>query len=107
MMGRFVYESVKKKGNPFVRNIFLAILIISIIMMILIEHIIASIVLVLIFIGDFFRYNALKKQAQKMMTKISDDVADAMANKIIFESQQHRKNRDSHNYIKTGIDNQE
>lgn len=98
---------LKKTGNPFIRNIFLAILTITIVVMILIEQYMASIVFAFFLIGDFFRYKASKKQSQKGMTKISDGVANAMASKIIFESQQHRKNRDSHNYIKTGIDNQE
>ena len=99
---------LKKTGNPLIRDIFLAILTITIVVMILIEQYMASIVFAFLLIGDFFlRYKASKKQPQKGMTKISDGVANAMASKIIFESQQHRKNRDSHNYIKTGIDNQE
>ena len=39
--------------------------------------------------------------------QISDEVAEAMARKIKFEAEQHRKNRDSHNYIRMASDEEE
>ena len=36
--------------------------------------------------------------------QISGEVAEAMASKIIFESEQHRKNRDRYNYMKINSD---
>ena len=36
--------------------------------------------------------------------QISGEVAEAMASKIIFEAEQHRKNRDRYNYMKINRD---
>ena len=44
---------------------------------------------------------------QKETTSVSDDVAEAMASKIKFEAEQHRKYRDSHNYIRMASDEEE
>ena len=51
--------------------------------------------------------NSLGKAAASRMQKkgakknqISDDVAEAMVNKMKFEAEQHRKKRDRYNYIK-------
>ena len=39
--------------------------------------------------------------------QISDEVAEAMASKIKFEAEQHRKNRDNHNYAKMAYEEEE
>ena len=44
---------------------------------------------------------------QKKTKSVSDDVAEAMASKIKFEAEQHRKNRDRHNYIRMASDEEE
>ena len=37
---------------------------------------------------------------KKIKKPMSDEVAKAMASKIIYEAAQHRKNRDSYNFVK-------
>jgi len=39
--------------------------------------------------------------------KLSEEEANAIANKIKFEAEQHRKNRDSYNYIKKAYHEEE
>ena len=46
----------------------------------------------------------IKKEDSFNKKKISGEVAEAMASKIIFESEQHRKNRDRYNYMKINSD---
>lgn len=41
-----------------------------------------------------------KEDSFNKKKQISREVAEAMASKIIFESEQHRKNRDRYNYMK-------
>ena len=43
----------------------------------------------------------------KKTISVIDDVAEVMASKIKFEAEQHRKNRDSHNYIRMASDEEE
>ena len=45
-----------------------------------------------------------KEDSFNKKKQISDEVAEAMASKIIFESEQHRKNRDRYNYMKFNSD---
>ena len=48
-----------------------------------------------------------KDKKNKKENHISDEAAEAMASKIKFEAEQHRKNRDSHNYIRMASDEEE
>ena len=97
----------KKPASPTIRNIFWATFSITIIVMIVIEQYVASIVFALILIKDIFNHKTNKKHIEKKTKPISDDVAKAMANKIKFEAEQHRKNRYRHNYIKTTSNDEE
>jgi len=45
-----------------------------------------------------------KRDPFNKKNQISGKAAEAMASKIIFEAEQHRKNRDRYNYIKTNRD---
>ena len=44
---------------------------------------------------------------KKTKRPMSDEVAKAMASKIIFEATQHRKNRDSYNFVKMTSEEEE
>ena len=48
-----------------------------------------------------------KNDSSSQKNQISDKVAEAMAGKIKFDAEQHRKNRDSHNYIKMNNEEEE
>ena len=98
---------LKKPASPIIRNIVLATLTINVIVMIVIGQYLASVAFALILIGDIFRHKTNKQQMQKETTSVSDDVAEAMASKIKFEAEQHRKYRDSHNYIRMASDEEE
>ncbi len=41
-----------------------------------------------------------KNGSSNPINQLSDEAAEAMASKLKFEAEQHRKNRDSYNYIK-------
>ena len=49
-------------------------------------------------IGIVFTIKKNSPSEQKI--QLSDEAAEAMASKIKFEAEQHRKNRDSYNYMK-------
>ena len=49
----------------------------------------------------FINYRNEKKSKEQ---KINESVAGAMANKISSDAQQHRKNRERYNYIKSKTD---
>ena len=98
---------LKKPASPILRNIFLATLTINVVVMIVIGQYLASVAFAFILIGDIFRYKTNKKQMKKETISVSDDVAEAMASKIKFEAEQHRKNRDRHNYIRMASDEEE
>ena len=84
--------------KPIIRNIVLVILTINVIVMIYIEQYMVSLVFALILIGDISREKAKKKKIKKT-TPISEDVAEAMASKIIYEAQQHRKIREKGDHL--------
>ena len=95
---------LNKASSPIIRNIVLATLTINVIVMIIIEQYLTSVVFALILIGDIFRHKTNKQKMKKKTISVSDDVAEVMASKIKYEAEQHRKNRDSHNYIKMASD---
>ena len=74
-------------------------------------------------IGEIFDYSSLgigfgvvlgivvvskikKGESFNKKNQISGEVAKAMASKIIFEAEQHRKNRDKYNYMKINSDDE-
>ena len=61
--------------------------------MIIIKQYIAGIVIALILFSEIFRESVKNKKITKT-TPISEEVAEAMASKIIFEAQQHRQIRE-------------
>ena len=52
----------------------------------------------------FINYRNEKKSKEKI---INESVAGSMANKISSDAQQHRKNRERYNYIKSKTDKKE
>ena len=46
-------------------------------------------------------------ESSNQKIQLSDEAAKAMASKIKFEAEQHRKNRDSYNYIKMNNEEEE
>tara|TARA_B100000003_G_scaffold171172_1_gene158632 strand:- start:2914 stop:3234 length:321 start_codon:yes stop_codon:yes gene_type:complete len=57
--------------------------------------------------GIYLFYKRFLKKLKEDKNKLSHEVADAMASKIKFEAEQHRKNRDMYNYIKISNDEEE
>tara|TARA_B100000214_G_scaffold372558_1_gene351043 strand:+ start:2095 stop:2382 length:288 start_codon:yes stop_codon:yes gene_type:complete len=51
-------------------------------------------------IGAGLSFTIQKNATSNTKNQLSDEAVEAMANKIIFEAEQHRKNRDSYNYMK-------
>ena len=77
-------------GKSIIRNILLMVLLISAIFMVIIKQYIVGIVIALILLSEIFRERVKNKKIKKT-TPISEEVAEAMASKIIFEAQQHRQ----------------
>ena len=48
-----------------------------------------------------------RRENQQQHEKMNKRVAEAMANKIKFEADQHRKSRERYNYIKLGANEEE
>ena len=65
--------------------------------MLFIEEYVVSIISILAILGGLTSIY-LNKNDTKTPTPISDDVAEAMANKIIFEAKQHRQIRKKNEY---------
>ena len=53
---------------------------------------------------EFINHRNEKKSKEQ---KINESVAGSMANKISSDAQQHRKNRERYNYIKSKVDKKE
>ena len=80
-----------------IKIICLVILGANAILMLLIEEYVVSIISILAILGGLTSIY-LNKNDTKTPTPISDDVAKAMANKIIFEAKQHRQIRKKNEY---------
>mgnify|MGYP001170499625 CR=1 FL=1 len=93
-------------GRSIIRNILLVVLVISAIFMVIIKQYIAGIVIVLILFSEIFR-ERVKNKKITITTPISEEVAEAMASKIIFEAQQHRKVRDDVDHLNIGSSEEE
>ena len=83
------------------RNIVHIVLIFNVIIMLYIEQYLVSILFTLIILVYRKREKTSRKKIKKSAS-ISEDVAEAMASKIIFEAQQHRKVRDDVDHLNIG-----
>ena len=83
------------------RNIVHIVLIFNVIIMLYIEQYLVSILFTLIILVYTKREKTSRKKIKKSAS-ISEDVAEAMASKIIFEAQQHRKVRDDVDHLNIG-----
>ncbi len=83
------------------RNIVHIVLIFNVIIMLYIEQYLVSILFTLIILVYRKREQTSRKKIKKSAS-ISEDVAEAMASKIIFEAQQHRKVRDDVDHLNIG-----
>ena len=83
------------------RNIVHIVLIFNVIIMLYIGQYLVSILFTLIILVYRKREQTSRKKIKKSAS-ISEDVAEAMASKIIFEAQQHRKVRDDVDHLNIG-----
>lgn len=88
------------------RNIVHIVLIFNVIIMLYIEQYLVSILFTLIILVYRKREKTSRKKIKKSAS-ISEDVAEAMASKIIFEAQQHRKVRDDVDHLNIGSSEEE
>ena len=88
------------------RNIVHIVLIFNVIIMLYIEQYLVSILFTLIILVYRKREQTSRKKIKKSAS-ISEDVAEAMASKIIFEAQQHRKVREDVNHLNIGSSKEE
>ena len=88
------------------RNIVHIVLTFNVIIMLYLEQYLVSILFTLIILVDRNREKTRKKKIKKS-TSISEDVAEAMASKIIFEAQQHRKVREDVDHLNIGSSEEE
>jgi len=88
------------------RNIVHIVLIFNVIIMLYIEQYLVSILFTLMILVYRKREKTSKKKIKKSAS-ISEDVAEAMASKIIFEAQQHRKVRDDVDQLNIGSSEEE
>ena len=88
------------------RNIVHIVLILNVIIMLYIEQYLVSILFTLMILIYRKREKTSKKKIKKSAS-ISEDVAEAMVSKIIFEAQQHRKVREDVNHLNIGSSKEE
>ena len=88
------------------RNIVHIVLIFYVIIMLYIEQYLVSILFTLIILVYRKREKTSRKKIKKSAS-ISEDVAEAMASKIIFEAQQHRKIREDVDHLNIGSSEEE
>ena len=88
------------------RNIVHIVLIFNVIIMLYIEQYLVSILFTLMILVYRKREITSKKKIKKS-SSISEDVAEAMASKIIFEAQQHRKIREDVDHLNIGSSEEE
>ena len=88
------------------RNIVHIVLIFNVIIMLYIDQYLVSILFTLIILVYRKREQTSRKKIKKSAS-ISEDVAEAMASKIIFEAQQHRKVRDDVAHLNIGSSEEE
>ena len=88
------------------RNIVHIVLTFNVIIMLYLEQYLVSILFTLMILVYRKREKTSKKKIKKSAS-ISEDVAEAMVSKIIFEAQQHRKVRDDVNHLNIGSSEEE
>ena len=88
------------------RNIVHIVLTFNVIIMLYLEQYLVSILFTLIILVYRKREKTSRKKIKKSAS-ISEDVAEAMASKIIFEAQQHRKIREDVDHLNIGSSEEE
>ena len=88
------------------RNIVHIVLTFNVIIMLYLEYYLVSILFTLMILVYRKREITSKKKIKKS-SSISEDVAEAMASKIIFEAQQHRKIREDVDHLNIGSSEEE
>ena len=82
---------LKKPAPPLLRKVVILIISINVVVMFLIEQYLAGIIFILILLGDFLNNKNLKKTDKE----INNDIAEAMAKKIVEDARMHRIARKS------------
>ena len=96
-------KSQKKfRGNTLSRLIVIALICI-VFFMIYLKNYITAVISGLLF---FVVFNDRRKRVQSDI-KINNRVAEAMASKIKFEAEQHRRSREQYNYMKQDLSEEE
>ena len=82
---------LKKPAPPLLRKVVILIISINVVVMFLIEQYLAGIIFISILLGDFLNNKNLKKTDKE----INNDIAEAMAKKIVEDARMHRIARKS------------
>ena len=90
------------RGNNLSRLIVITLICI-VLFMIYLKNYITAVISGLLFL---FFFNDRRKRVESDL-KINNRVADAMASKIKFEAEQHRRSREQYNYMKQGLSEEE
>ena len=77
---------LKKPAPPLLRKVVILTISINVVVMFLIEQYLAGIIFILILLGDFLNNKNLKKTDKE----INNDIAEAMAKKIVEDARMHR-----------------
>ena len=82
---------LKKPAPPLLRKVVILTISINVVVMFLIEQYLAGIIFILILLGGFLNNKNLKKTDKE----INNDIAEAMAKKIVEDARMHRIARKS------------
>tara|TARA_Y100000590_G_scaffold116156_2_gene132562 strand:- start:968 stop:1240 length:273 start_codon:yes stop_codon:yes gene_type:complete len=82
---------LKKPAPPLLRKVVILTISINVVVMFLIEQYLAGIIFISILLGDFLNNKNLKKTDKE----INNDIAEAMAKKIVEDARMHRIARKS------------
>ncbi len=82
---------LKKPAPPLLRKVVILTISINVVVMFLIEQYLAGIIFISILLGDFLNNKNLKKTDKE----INNDIAEAMAKKIVEDALMHRIARKS------------
>ena len=82
---------LKKPAHPLLRKVVILTISINVVVMFLIEQYLAGIIFISILLGDFLNNKNLKKTDKE----INNDIAEAMAKKIVEDARMHRIARKS------------
>ena len=82
---------LKKPAPPLLRKVVILTISINVVVMFLVEQYLAGIIFISILLGDFLNNKNLKKTDKE----INNDIAEAMAKKIVEDARMHRIARKS------------